>query len=224
MDLSFYGSIFLWLTFLWIYLFMEVPFYEGPFYGLTILWIYHFMVFSFYGFIFLMTANNIKSIYVGASLPAPTILWFLSFYGIIFLWNYLFMELPFYNFSRTSLRDVLEKLFISWLLYILVYCLLGDWYTYTIKIGRYISIYIWIIIWNTTKEAYKKDLNQTKRHWQIYLTLSLFLSYTFYGFILFMVLSFYGFIFLWIYLFIHLSFYGFIFLWNYLFMVLSFYG
>jgi hypothetical protein len=68
----------------------------SSFYGITILWNYHFMELSFYGIIFFMdisfydefitemskanrsiTTNNVKSIYIGASLPAPTILWFI---------------------------------------------------------------------------------------------------------------------------------------------------
>ena len=59
----------IFFIFLWNYYFMN----------------YHFMELSFYDLLFL-TTNNVKSIYVGASLPAPTI-----------IWVYLFMDLFFYD-------------------------------------------------------------------------------------------------------------------------------
>ena len=105
---------------------------------------YHLNHVSIYLF---MTTNNVKSIYIGASLPAPTIfmdlpflwyylfmvlscLWYylfmeLSFYGIIFLWNYLFMEEPFYG--RTILWFILFMiysfygLFFLWFILFMVY-------------------------------------------------------------------------------------------------------
>ena len=82
------------------------------FYGITILCIYLFMELSFYGITFFMTTNNVKSIYVGASLPAPIFLCFYllwiyhfmqelfyvwQFYEQTILWFYLFMDLSFYG-------------------------------------------------------------------------------------------------------------------------------